>query len=310
MNTQFFKYAIEVERTRSITKAAENLFMAQPNLSKNIKELEDTLGFTIFERTSRGVAPTKRGGKFLQYAHTIVEQLSLIDSIVSEADLDTQTFRISIPRGSYIAHGFTSFVKELDGTRGMDVTIRETNSMETINSVSDRSSQLGIIRYQNNYEKYFLDYLLEKHLCYQTVWEFEYRILFSKDHPLAEVETLREEDFRDYIEIVHGDTMIPYLSAENGGRGGTVPREKKRVCLYERGNQFDLLSKIPTTYMWVSPIPEELLSLFCLVQRSCISEGNRHKDVLIYPEGYRFTELDKKYIDKLYTSKNAVAFQS
>ena len=44
MNTLHFKYAVEVERTRSISQAAENLFMAQPNLSKVIKELEDSLG--------------------------------------------------------------------------------------------------------------------------------------------------------------------------------------------------------------------------------------------------------------------------
>ena len=60
MNTLYFRYAVEVERSRSITQAAENLFMAQPNLSKAIKELEDSLGITIFERTPKGVIPTKR----------------------------------------------------------------------------------------------------------------------------------------------------------------------------------------------------------------------------------------------------------
>ena len=40
MNIIQFKYAIEVERTGSISQAAENLYMAQPNLSKAIRELE------------------------------------------------------------------------------------------------------------------------------------------------------------------------------------------------------------------------------------------------------------------------------
>lgn len=61
MNTLHFKYAVEVERTGSITQAADNLYMAQPNLSKAIKELEDTLGITVFKRTSRGMVPTKKG---------------------------------------------------------------------------------------------------------------------------------------------------------------------------------------------------------------------------------------------------------
>ena len=43
MNTTIFQYALEVERTRSITQAAENLLIAQPNLSKAIRETVDAL---------------------------------------------------------------------------------------------------------------------------------------------------------------------------------------------------------------------------------------------------------------------------
>ena len=72
MNTLLFKYAIEIEHTRSISRAARNLMMAQPNLSKSIKELEDSLGFNIFERTSKGVIPTAKGEVFLDYARSIL----------------------------------------------------------------------------------------------------------------------------------------------------------------------------------------------------------------------------------------------
>ena len=81
MNTQHFKYALEVEKTGSITKAAENLFMGQPNLSKSIKELEDTLGIEIFKRTSRGVVPTDKGQEFLRYAKNILSQIEEMQSI-------------------------------------------------------------------------------------------------------------------------------------------------------------------------------------------------------------------------------------
>ena len=55
MNLQQLRYATEIEKTGSITKAAKNLYMGQPNLSKSIKELEQELGVTIFERTTKGV---------------------------------------------------------------------------------------------------------------------------------------------------------------------------------------------------------------------------------------------------------------
>ena len=72
MNLMHLKYAVEVEKTRSISKAAENLFMSQPNLSRAIKELEETLGITIFKRTSKGMSLTPQGEEFMQYARKII----------------------------------------------------------------------------------------------------------------------------------------------------------------------------------------------------------------------------------------------
>ena len=61
MNIQYLKYAIEVEKNKSISKAAKNLYMGQPNLSRAIKELEDSLGIIIFERNSKGITVTPHG---------------------------------------------------------------------------------------------------------------------------------------------------------------------------------------------------------------------------------------------------------
>ena len=53
MNLSHLRYALEVERTGSINKAAQNLFMGQPNLSKAIKDLESEVGITIFKRNAK-----------------------------------------------------------------------------------------------------------------------------------------------------------------------------------------------------------------------------------------------------------------
>lgn len=80
INTIYLKYALEVERVKSITQAAQNLYMAQPNLSKVIKELEKELGFSIFKRTSNGVRVTDEGSQFLYHAKRIVEQLDEVEN--------------------------------------------------------------------------------------------------------------------------------------------------------------------------------------------------------------------------------------
>ena len=83
MNLSYLKYAVEVEKTGSITKAAQNYYMNQPHLSKIIRELERDLGCPIFDRTSRGMIPTVRGEEFLRYAKGIMEQEAQLDKLCS-----------------------------------------------------------------------------------------------------------------------------------------------------------------------------------------------------------------------------------
>ena len=52
MNLTDLEFVIAVERHGSISKAAKELFVAQPNLSKVIRTLEKEFGIVIFERTS------------------------------------------------------------------------------------------------------------------------------------------------------------------------------------------------------------------------------------------------------------------
>ena len=64
MNILHLKYAVEVAKAGSLSKAAEALYMNQPNLSRAIKELEASLGITIFGRSAKGVYVTPEGEEF------------------------------------------------------------------------------------------------------------------------------------------------------------------------------------------------------------------------------------------------------
>ena len=309
MNTLHYKYAVEVAKTGSITQAADNLFMAQPNLSKAIKELEETLGIVIFKRTSRGVIPTERGSEFLTLARNILLELEKMESLSVPKSVDAQRFNISIPRGSYIASGFINFVSELDPCKEIDVDIQETNSLHTINSIAENSFNFGVIRYQSKYESYYLDYLDDKNLCSELIWESEYLALMSENHPLAAAETVEFNELCNSIEILHGDTVVPYLQSKENMNMDETTQVRKTIYVYERCSQFDILSHVPSTFMRVSPVPDEMLIRYKLVQRRCNGANNGFKDLLVYPKGYRFSELDKKFIDKIYASKNEVAFK-
>ena len=74
MNILHMKYAYEVARAGSPAKAAETLLIAQPNISRSIKEPEADIGITIFNRSAKGMALTPEGEEFIGYAEGILRQ--------------------------------------------------------------------------------------------------------------------------------------------------------------------------------------------------------------------------------------------
>ncbi|HHV96361.1 MAG TPA: LysR family transcriptional regulator [Clostridiaceae bacterium] len=307
MNMLYFKYAIEVERTGSITQAADNLFMGQPSLSKAIKELEDAFGITIFKRTSKGVVVTPKGKEFLKYAKKVIAQIDEMKAICSDDNFNKQILNISVPRSSYIAKAVTNFISSLDIEKGIEINIKETNSMEAIHSIIESQFNLGIIRYETVYENYFIDFLNNKDIMHDVIWEFDSLVTMSKENPLAASEKISEDDLEKYIEIKFGDISIPYISKEGESYVDKNKERKRVIYVYERSSQIDLLSNIPITYMWESPIPNEYLERYNLVQKTCkTKKGNRCKDVLIYPKNYSFNELEKRFLDKLHELKNSM----
>ena len=62
------KYIVAVAETANFTRAAERLFLAQPSLSKQVKDLEDEIGFPIFVRNRDGVRITPAGQMIISYA--------------------------------------------------------------------------------------------------------------------------------------------------------------------------------------------------------------------------------------------------
>jgi DNA-binding transcriptional LysR family regulator len=310
MNTLFFKYAFEVERTRSITKAAENLFMAQPNLSKAIRELEYEVGFNIFDRNSKGVVPTTKGLQFLLHARKILDEIGYINALTGEENPERQSFSLSMPRSSYIAEGFIRFARALDIEKEININIQETSSMQTIDNIAENRFSLGIIRYQTIYENYYLDFLDKKDLLHEPIWEFEYLVLMPKRHPLAETGELHFCDLKPFIEIIHGDTVVPYINAAELRYPSPETVPKKRIYLYERCNQFDLLASLFRTYMWVSPVPDRLLDRYSLVQRRCPFPNNCYRDALIYRRAYRLTGLDKRFLKRVMAARDEAAVKT
>ena len=244
------KYAVEIADTKSISKAAENLYMGQPNLSRAIKELEENLGITIFKRTTKGITVTPEGEEFLQYAKRIISQVEEVEEIYKNGKKRKQRFSACVSRASYISEAFAQFAKNLSPDEPAEIFYKETNSMRTIKNVVNEDCNLG--------------------------------------------------------KISHADPYVPSLPLMDVRKAELSDNADKHIYIFERGSQFVLLEKVPTAFMWVSPVPQELLDKFNLVQKACKENTKIYKDVLIYRKGYKLSPLDDSFITEVCEAKRKI----
>jgi DNA-binding transcriptional LysR family regulator len=302
MNILHIKYAVEVAKLGSVSKATETLFTAQPNISRSIRELENDLGIEIFSRSANGMVLTPEGEEFIGYAKGILKQIDQVETLYKENSPRKQRFSISVPRACYISEAFAQFSKTLTEDPA-EIFYKETNSGRTITNVLENDYKLGIIRYAEMHDHHFKEMLEEKGLSYEMVAEFSYQVIMSRDNPLAQKEDITLEDLSAYIEINHADPYVPSLPLSKVIKDELPDRIERRIFIFERGSQFDLLSENPNTFMWVSPASEKVLQRYNLIQRPCVDNNKRYKDVLIYRNGYRLTKIDKNFITALIESR-------
>lgn len=298
MNILHIKYAVEVAKHGSLSKAAEELLIAQPNISRSIKELEADLGITIFARSAKGVTLTPEGEEFIGYAKNILRQIDEVEGIYKNGHVKKQKFSISVPRACYIADAFAAFSRSIK-KEPAEIFYKETNSQRTINNVLNKDYKLGIIRYAQDYDKIFKDMLEEKGLVGEMISEFTYSLIMSKDHPLAAKEDVTFDDLTPYIEIAHADPYVPTLPLSKVVKEELPDNIERRIFIFERASQYDLLSENTETFMWVSSSSPKILERYGLIMKKSSENKKIYKDVLIYRQGYKLTALDKQFITNL-----------
>ncbi|MEQ8355724.1 MAG: LysR substrate-binding domain-containing protein [Kiloniellaceae bacterium] len=97
MNLRDLRYAVAVAEERHFRRAAERCHVSQPTLSGQLRKLEESLGVTLFERSSRSVAVTPLGEKILRHARQVLEQAGQIEEIArAHRDPMTEPLRLGV----------------------------------------------------------------------------------------------------------------------------------------------------------------------------------------------------------------------
>lgn len=239
MTLQQLKYVIEVARSRSISKAAQNLFISQPSLSNALKELENEVGIRIFLRTNKGIILTPEGVEFLGYARQVVEQAALLENRYANVQSSQQQhFSVSSQHYAFAVSAFVRLLKEYNRDE-YEFTLRETKTYEIIEDVKNLHSEIGILYVNDFNQKVIHKFLREGNLIFHELFEAKPHIFISARNPLAKKDFVTLSDLNDY----------PYLSFEQGDYNSFYFSEEilstlsrpKNIRVSDRATLFNLL---------------------------------------------------------------------
>ena len=299
MNILYLKYAVTVAKAGSLTKAAEELYVAQPNLSRAIKELEKDLGITVFDRSSKGIKLTSDGEKLVNEGRKILKEIEEMEENFRSAKDKRTYFSLSAPHSEYVANAFGEFSRRINDLPACDAFFREDNAAGTIRSVLEGDCKLGIVRFGVAFEQDFLRFAESKNLTCRIVGEFDYVLTVSSFSPLATAEKVQMKDLVNYVELVSDDPFVPISAAYAVKNETPTDCSARRIFSGDKGGRLVILSANPHAFTWSTPVGEQTARRFGLVQRPCSDFVRTYKDAVIYDKNYKLTALDEQFIDEL-----------
>lgn len=215
MTLQQLRYVIEVAKTGSMNVAAKQLFVSQPSLSMAIRELENDVHISIFERTTKGVVITAEGEEFLGYARQIINQVELLEDKYIEAGQIKKKFGVSAQHYSFAVKAFVEMVKGFDMDK-YEFAIREARTHDVIHDVVTGKSEIGIL-YTNDFNEKVLNKIFkDNQLEFVHLFTCEGYAYLWKNHPLAGKKVIALEELQDYpcLSFEQGDNNSFYFAEE------------------------------------------------------------------------------------------------
>lgn len=187
MDLDQLRYFLRIADRQNFTRAAEDLGISQPALSRSIQKLEDELGQPVFERKTRSVALTDAGILLQARAQHV---FSILDDTKSEITDDGQSGRVrvgAIPTIApyYLPEVLRQFSKEFPKAT---LIVQENTTDALLKSCAQGEIDLAILALP----------VPAKYLEVEELFEEELLLVLPPDHPLVNQEKIRITDVEPY----------------------------------------------------------------------------------------------------------------
>ncbi|HHT15956.1 MAG TPA: LysR family transcriptional regulator [Clostridiales bacterium] len=183
MNSKLLRYVVSIAEERSISKAADKLYISQPSLSQRIISLEEELGIELFDRGSIPLTVTAAGELYVEAAKKILKiEEDLQDELQQMKFSDSKNVRVGISlfRNSLVLPKVIPIVTTIHP--GAHIEIIESTNKPLAKMISQGEIDLA-----------FLTDKVDDNLTYIKVYTDRVLLALGKDHKLSQNYTITDD---------------------------------------------------------------------------------------------------------------------
>lgn len=237
MDIKYFEYVLTIAELESINKAANHLYISQPNLSVSIKNLEKELGFKIFERNKTGIKLTNEGKIFVESAKKIRREIEIINSIPDRIKYK-DNISLSCTYSFDIMNSFIRFKHHNPPATDEDL-FKETGLIQAISDLIEHRYRIIIFYCFDKFAKQYYDYAKSHDLNISPVAkDCPFILVASKSHPVANREYIHFDEIKDFKFIMYEnfkfEEWLGFLGFEN---------ENKIFYTFDRGGLIEAVTQ-------------------------------------------------------------------
>lgn len=294
---QELRYLTVIREKRNLSRAAEELFVAQPSLSQLIHELETCYGSGIFRRTHGGIEETASGALFLDQTgriYTLFRQLKLDLEDYGQLKKGVITFGIPMHAGAYL---LPQVLPKFHRTYpGIDIRIREYSSMELERQLKEEKIEFCVKHVDELQETEEYEILFEDPFFLVIPNDMKNQFDFPSDRPLK-AEDLKKLDHAPFIMLSRHQKLrmvVDRILKQAGVRPHVLCKSRNAVTVKRLAGAGMGVTFLPRTHMTFFSQSENLTSY-----QLDPSLNAGWKLVVSYSRKYRLSRASREFIDML-----------
>lgn len=238
------RYIVEIVEAGSISKASDALFISQPNLSRQISQLEKEIGRQLFQRGNRGVSLTKEGIEVYHYAKQLVSQYEmtrekLLDHI-SENKIKFATSVCEIIEPAFLQ------VCKIFNQNNYEFELEYCSIESCIEKLASREVDLAVIPYTSSQYKKLDQLLVNRGLCLQELFTGELKVHVSDQWELSRRPYVRPEDLRGLFHVKKDTLFRGMFSLHYDLKQLGIGHSEKSIVTHQSKTYEDALKTLPS----------------------------------------------------------------